>query len=248
MLSQDLVLTPGNGPHPASMDAAKQLRQACALLSAAWESTLEVKSGPNEGARDRPHVVEIPHFTSHTQLHLDDEPNFLRPNGEAAVIPEWMPDALKRVDSKPWLARAMDIYLEGLYAMWQHPSLAMICFTATVETIGTRIFTLPRCPECGADRGYRRAFSAALRLVATEESAASLDGVYRERSKTAHAGVLHGMETTPGAVGFLYWSGFDSVAFRGRPVRMEAVARKLLKMALLDELPAKGPLPAGSAG
>jgi hypothetical protein len=104
---------------------------------------------------------------------------------------------VERVNKTPRVAAALDAFLEGAHVMQRHPSLAAVAFTASVETIATGMYKLQTCPDCGRISGLRSAFKAALRLVVDGEKAAFLDSVYSARSKTVHAGRLHGGRQCP---------------------------------------------------
>ena len=158
-------------------------------------------------------------------------------------LPTWPDDAAALLLKKPWLAPALDGYLEGVYARPEHPFLALICFTSAVESVATRIFYEEVCPECRSRRNVRRIYTEGLRVLLGREAAARLDNEYVARSKTAHTGKLHGIEAMRGVPMFLDWSGADEVPFYGRVWRTEAAAREVLLPALQDRLPARTHLP-----
>src|SRR5437588_10563612 len=89
--------------------------------------------------------------------------------------------------------RALSVYHEGLLLKERHPSFALVAFTAAIEAVGTRIWEPPRCRACGVVMKSAERFRNALRLVAPQK-ADDLGRLYGHRSKTVHAGHLHGSE------------------------------------------------------
>lgn len=226
----------------ASLGAARDLRTLCALLTLAWGADVGVKEGPAPlewGARqvpDRPPWYAPPEF--------DAESDDADLPGSPTTVPEWVDPAWNAARHGAWRSRALDAYLEGVYAETHHPSLAAVAYTAAVETVAARVFEIPRCPSCGGRHGIAKAFRAALRVVLPETEAEELDPVYVSRSKTVHEGVLHGSEIAPGVFGGGIWTSDRSRDFRWRTLwRLRSAAGRLVKRALMDNLPPKGPLP-----
>jgi hypothetical protein len=78
----------------------------------------------------------------------------------------------------------------------------MIAFVSSIETIGTKLGELERCKTCGTIIGSSERFRRALALVVADEDKrkALARMAYGRRSKTAHAGQLHGTEAAPGTL------------------------------------------------
>jgi hypothetical protein len=132
------------------------------------------------------------------------------------------------------------VHQEGLRLEYEHPSFALIAFIASIETIGGKLFDVSRCERCGAVLGSTDRFRKTLRIVLSEEEAKVLDKAYTPRSKTAHAGVLHGMETV---FGFVNIEIFDMIAGTGPRSfafsvvrKMRQASRKLLEKILREEI------------
>ncbi|MET8997528.1 hypothetical protein [Amycolatopsis sp. NPDC004169] len=134
----------------------------------------------------------------------------------------------------------MDTYLEGIQALPRHPSFAAVSFVASVETIAGKLFKFESCKKCRNRLGLGAGFKAALRKVLSEEEAAALDPVYSARSKTVHAGILHGGETTPGILFRGPWSRNNTDDFRWRTLlRLQRATRLLLAWAITNPWPAR---------
>lgn len=223
----------------ASMAAARDLRTLCGLLSLASGSEFSVRESPWPVELVRRRVPDKPAWYGSP---LSDESDVLP--GEAFAAPAWLNDDCwfaARADG--WRARALDAYLEGVYAEAKHPSLAAVSYIAAIEAVASRVFQGGRCEQCGTRRGIAKSFRAALRLVLDEVWAAELDAIYNSRSRTVHEGSLHGHETTVGAIFVGVWSADTSRDFRWRTLwRLRLAAGDLVRRALTDDLPPKGPL------
>lgn len=223
----------------ASMDAARDLRTLCGLLSLSSESEFSVRDSPWPVEEGRRHVPDRPPWYSSPPTAQSD----VLP-GEAFAAPVWISDCWLAARAGDWRSRALDVYLEGVYAESEHPSLAAVSYIAAVEAVATRLFNHQRCGECRAPRYIAASFRAAIRVVLDEQDASELDAVYTSRSKTVHQGSLHGSETTPGALSIGFWSADTNRDFRWRTLmRLRVAAGRLVRRALTDELPVKGPLP-----
>lgn len=225
----------------ASPRAARDLHTLCGLLSVAWNSPIVVREGAAPLDWGDRHVPRHPPWYQ----SLDDSGDEGRPaDGEAVTLPPWLDEAWARTQSAAYLVAALDAFLEGAHSAHRHPSLAAVAFTASVETIASRLYRLQHCTACGASRGIGRAFKAALRNVVDEAEASVLDSVYSKRSKTVHAGVLHGGETRPGVISASIWSADPSRDFRWQTLRrLQGASRQLLEWALTTDLPSRAPLP-----
>jgi hypothetical protein len=227
----------------ASVQAGRDLRTLCGLLSLAWNcAAFTVREAPAPLEWGPRLVPPHPPWYAEPSQPLPAGANALP--GEAAVVPEWLGGAWPRLETNRWMLDALDAFLEGMYSEQAHPSLAVVSYTASMETVADRIFELPHCPRCRGRKGIARSFRAALRLVLEEGEALELDAVYTDRSKTVHAGRLHGGETTPGVFRAGIWSSDKTHDFRWRTLwRLRGAARLLLLRALQGNLPAKAQLP-----
>ena len=226
----------------ASLTAARELRTLCGLLSVAWDCDLEVLEGaaPLEwGAR---RVPDRPPWYAEPSGLVEPAPE--EAPGDPVAVPEWMDGAWRRVAASAQLTAAVDAYLEGSYAAQRHPSLAVVAYTSSVETIADLLYKGPRCTECGGSTGIARAFRATIREVLDEAEAAQLDTVYKARSKTVHAGRLHGGETLPGVFHVGFWSNRETQDFRWRVLwSLKRAARLVLQRSITADLPTRVPLP-----
>ena len=230
----------------ASPRAARDLHTLCGLLSIAWNSPIVVREAAAPLDWGDRHVPRYPPW----YRSLDDSTDEERPaGGEAVTLPPWLDEAWARTQSAAYLVAALDAFLEGARSASRHPSLAAVAFTASVETIASRLYRLQHCAACKSSRGIGRAFKAALRHVVGEAEASVLDSVYSQRSKTVHAGVLHGGETRPGVISASIWSTDSSRDFRWQTLwRLQRAAGQLLEWALTTDLPPRAPLPEPDRG
>lgn len=222
----------------ASGRAARDLRTVCGLLSVAWDAVIAVREAAQ--SLDTGVSRAVPDHPPWYAMEDGERPTGVP--GEPVEIPEWFGDAWRRLHQDAKLQAALDIFLEGFYCEAKHPSLAVVAFTACIETLAASLYSSTRCGECGSQRGIAKSFRAALRLVVDEDEARELGAVYGSRSKTVHAGTLHGEETQPGVRRFPVWSDDPARAFLRTRWRLRAAARLLMIRALRGELPAEQPL------
>lgn len=224
----------------ASVGAARTLRSLCGLLSLCWEQTYEVGEsaapltwGSRQG-RDRRVWHREP---------IDDLGN--DPQWSDHVVPDWLDTAWAALQKNTSLSAAIDVFLEAKYAEERHPSLAAVAYISSIETIANMLYRYNRCPKCNGQKSIAYGFRTALREVLSEDAAKELDVLYGSRSKTVHAGKLHGGETTPGLLSAGLFSGDTTEDFRLRKLPLlRRVARVLITRALLDELPPRRDLAA----
>ena len=224
----------------ANLRAARDLRLLSALLSVAWRTTLIVRERPaplDWGVRTVPEHSPW-HDADSVSTDATDLP------GRVVEGSSWLSSAWSRASSEDYLQAALDIYLEGASAEPFHPSLAAVAYTACVETLAGKLYRLERCKTCGSPVGNARSFRAAIRLVLPEEEARILDVVYGDRSKTVHAGRLHGGETVFGALPPGILSDRSTYDFRWRTLwSLRGAANRLLARALKGELPPEASFP-----
>jgi hypothetical protein len=224
----------------ANVRAARDLHTLCGLLSVALEEPIMVRDAavPLEWGEHR--VPASPPWHRRPGGETKDQG---APTVETAALPAWLDGAWARTQAAPYLVRALDAFLEGVHVAQRHPSLAAVAFTASVETIATRLYKLQRCAACPNTLHLRRAFEAALRHVVDEDEMRILDSVYPARSKTVHSGRLHGDETIPGVIFRGTWNADPSRDFRWQILRrLQRATGQLLKWALTTDLPPRKPL------
>lgn len=100
------------------------------------------------------------------------------------------------------------------------PSLALVLYTAIIETVGLQWEAVRTCDTCGAKSGYGRAFRQALREAVGSKKARQLGELYGDRSRVAHASTLFGPEKS---VGFPYRSMFDWAALKTHGYQFDSV-------------------------
>jgi hypothetical protein len=217
----------------ALQKAAFDLHRLCALLSLVLGECLVVREAPapvTDGVRRAPNRVWWQHWPEDFDASTAPEPRNVK------TIPDWVSSAWQQMNDRPQLGHAVAVHHEGLRVQFEHPSLALIAFVASIEAVANLLFRDDRCPECGAHKDVAARFRAALRLVATDEEARRLGTAYSPRSRTVHQGRLHGGETTPGMFNFSW--GIDPIReFDWMVWGMRGASRKLLQIAVRGELP-----------
>lgn len=228
----------------ASVRAARDLHTLCGLLSVVADETIILRETPGPAAWGE--RVVPPGLPWHQPSSGPD--TFDLSSATTLTLPERLDSAWARVQQEPVLLAALDTYLEGIQAMPRHPSFAAVSFVASVETIASKLFKFKRCKECSNRLGLGAGFKAALRKVVSEEEATALDPLYGARSKTVHAGTLHGGETTPGILFRGPWSQDKAGDFRWRTLwRLRGATRLLLAWCIANPWPTPVPITPSSA-
>lgn len=93
------------------------------------------------------------------------------------------------------LRRAVIAYQEGLSLLERHTSYACLAFVAIIESLATG--AMETCAECHQVKGSTTRFYDAIVPLVGDEAARLLARIYNRRSRTAHDGVLHGLELLP---------------------------------------------------
>jgi hypothetical protein len=232
-------VSPGYSWEVAQLHAARELRTVCALLSVAWDCEIALREPAVPTSAGLP-LVATPWYNPPPEVETDIHSW----PGEPRLLPGWVRSGWDAAHRKDWLRSALDAYLEGVYVESRHPSLAVVAYTASIETIASRVYRI-------TDGGIAEGFRAALRIVLSEAEATLLDTAYGSRSRTVHAGRFHGGETLPGAFRMTFWSEDPVREFRWHTLEnLRHAARLLLHRALTDGLPGtRMPLPVpGPAG
>lgn len=178
-------ISPGPRDKDARMHASRQLHRLCGLLAVAFDSPIVVRQVPMPCRA--PLVAGMPAF-------------------QVRAVPPWLDRAWTRLESNDDLAQAVTAYHEATRLYREHPSFALVAFVAAIEACAK---VLPRpsgdapkkCPTCQrepntAAADFRRALGEV--IDSPEEVKAVAKIAYRQRSQTAHEGVLHGIESLPG--------------------------------------------------
>jgi hypothetical protein len=178
--------------------ATAQLRDVCGLLALVTESPWTLRSMPN--------IVEEPFKPEDINLQgwgasgPDDIRVRAEMSSQKVEMPLTMAAAAAKIRKNPWLSHLVSAYHEALELCTSHESFAVIGFVSIIEEVGNRhAGTLPRCGECEAIKESGKRFRGSLRRVLPAGRADILgDAAYKFRSKTAHAGRLHGNESSFG--------------------------------------------------
>ncbi len=219
----------------AMKKVAFDLRRLCGLLSVAFDAGCAViREGPlprEWGPRKAP-----PRANRQTEVSEGPPPPH-RQSFPADLVPAW-----GELERRPWLARALEIYHEGLLIDSAHPSLALVAYTAAIEAVGNPLFKVPKCPTCNTYTGVTAKFRATLRYVLADDEADRLGRLYSPRSNTVHRGWLHGPEGTGDNLLIFGWES-QEIGFLSTVIQLRRAARDLLLAALRQELPPKRDLP-----
>jgi hypothetical protein len=111
-------------------------------------------------------------------------------------VPDWFGRSWSVLEDDPGLDRSLAAYLEGAQLrLAGHPSAALVMLAACIESLSPEL-AAPPCPKCGEIKGSTDRFEQGLAAALTPEemAMAQLDDTYRQRSRTAHSGALHGFE------------------------------------------------------
>ncbi|MEU3985026.1 hypothetical protein AB0F77_34025 [Streptomyces sp. NPDC026672] len=177
--------------------ALARLRRISALLSLAWESPWLVREGPRNP--DVSFAGASSPLQGHSWRLIADA--IMRESGRTISVPNWLADAERVMSKIPRSANALLMHQEGLMLRRDHPSMALVCFTAAVETLAQISKNPETCPECSMVLSSRKRYEDAIRGVLDEEQAAYLMKAYPQRSRTVHQGGLHGTEMQIGSFG-----------------------------------------------
>lgn len=217
----------------ASKNAARTLRDICAILAVSWEfhtyEVVEAAAPIDCGIRQ---ARECRPWLRGAQFFRNGEVDWA-----SHSINDWYDVAIEKVNHEQKLRYAVDAFLEARYVEDLHPSLAVVAYTASIEVVAGMLFKAQRCAACGSHMEIARRFRAALREVLSEGAAASLERMYNSRSRTVHDGRLHGRETTPGYWGFSVFPDDVSGTFSWEVMHLATAARLLLLRALTGGLP-----------
>jgi hypothetical protein len=116
----------------------------------------------------------------------------------------------------------------------EHPSLALVCYVASIESLAPDVDKPEPCPKCKRGPGVAaKRFRAAIRSVLPPEAAAELSKAYGPRSRTVHAAQAFGYEQTFGLSPMSLFLSDNGLAFAMGTV---IAARQASRALLLREL------------
>ena len=187
-----------------------------ALASVAMGTEAEplptAKAGRRALRRIRRALIGAVHGQSGGQAAATGDEGLLVPGLSAPTVPEdhpWRSDAVTEVPE--WVAallvrsgldnearRALSAHYEATLLKADHPSMALLGFVASIETLAVPRKGLPHCPSCKAVLGSGERFGQALASVLSKEGIDLVGKVYSQRSKTVHAAQLHAAEEVLG--------------------------------------------------
>ena len=178
----------------------ERLRVVTALLSLWWDRCWILREGPRRSgttfAGSRGKLMG----SSWESVKADDPRSSA---GTPIAIPDWLEAAEEAVKKKRLLRDAVQMHYEGLSLRRDHASMALVCFTAAIETVAQVNKKPDKCPECKMTLGSRQRFDEAVKSVLNDEQAAHLTEAYgaRGRSGTVHLSRLHGIELQANSLG-----------------------------------------------
>jgi hypothetical protein len=228
----------------------RRLRLITAILSLAWDTPWYLRDGPTEHIGTRWYGAAGPVSGSTYRWSETFDPSV----GPLLLdLPDWFGDIERRLDgdqrAEGAIARALLIHHEALLCMREHPSLALLAFTSSIETLASRSDPLERCASCRAHIGSTRRFKHVVASVLPAEEAAMVVTAYDRRSRTVHDAKLHGREQIAGGWGAMsLYQPDEALRFEvGVMLNVQKASRCLLWRALDLPEPPSDPFRQGSA-
>lgn len=201
---------------PEGLIAARRLsHEICCLIAVAWNVGFDLARAP-QGADT---VFELPEPPRPPAFRVDVD------------LPSWMTTALQLVQTDREVGIAVGAFHEGIRLHEEHPSFAMVAFSACIEGLARRIK--------GAPERSRARVRYALSKVLPQKELQSLDYLYGRRSTTAHEGRTFGSEAWFGrSLGglsiFRATDPHSRVRFEYTDVRRAREAARLVLAAVFD--------------
>jgi hypothetical protein len=179
----------------ATRKATYDIRQACALLSLAYDQCWIPRRQPQDPNMSEFQFPVTEKFVE--EIHGSENYEDLSPLPQ---VP-WFDGAIQNLQDDQRLSDALIAFHESMILAPNHPSVAVVLLVAAIESIGVKYGELERC-ECGkSELGYADRFRAMLRKVLYPAEARKVARVYENRSGTAHAGTLYGHDRRLGLGG-----------------------------------------------
>lgn len=180
-------------------NASKALHKLSCLISLLWNEAWQVRVAPQRTDGIPVHMLDD---TSGPAIwHANDVPQ--RGMRDEVDLPDWMHTAWwhSYFDEKVTKRTAsLSLWREGKLLQPEHPSFALVAFTASLEQVGRLFIRSGELPKTLTQSGRR--FWATVDLIASPADAALLRKakVYDLRSAAAHGERMPGLETLYGPV------------------------------------------------
>ena len=198
--------------HVGEAATLERLRLLSGLLSLAWDVAWYLRDGPSASPERWYGAAGPVSGSTYRWFTLGaDDPMLPSP----VDLPKWFGAVYESLlaGQGDRLTRALLMHHEGVLISREHPSLALVAFTAVVETIGASRTKPTRCQTCRQITGSTERFRATLATVIGSDRAKRLGELYSKRSTTAHASHLHGREAMAGGWGRLSLYEPDPASF-----------------------------------
>ncbi len=178
----------------------QRLRTVTALLSLWWDRCWVLREGPRKSGVTFADARGKLMGNAWQPVSTDD----IRSTAGAPIaVPGWLESAEGVLKTKRLLRDALLMHHEGLALRRDHPSMALVCFTAAIEAVAQVNKKPEKCPECGSTLSSRARFDEAVQSVLSAEQSSYLSDAYgtRGRSGTVHLSRLHGIEVQANSSG-----------------------------------------------
>lgn len=223
------------------VSARRSLRTLVALVSLVWDTPWYLRDGPNDRVDARWHNAPGP--VSGSLYRWSDDPEY-RLAPVRIRLPAWFGEAARQARdndrARDAVNRSLLMHHEGLLLARTHPSMALLSFVATIESLAPKPQKSDRCETCGMITGSTARFKGALvQVLEKEYEAVVLSDAYARRSRTVHNARLHGREHEFGGWGemSLYRSD-DAMEFEFGLLSLAQKASRAMLWAAL-ELPGR---------
>lgn len=179
----------------------QRLRVVTALLSLWWNRCWVLREGPRKRGTT---FAGAPGKLMGNAWQPVDSDDLRCSTGVPIAVPDWLgsaESAFNRAGRR--LRDAVLMHHEGLALRRDHPSMALVSFVATIETVAQVHKNPERCETCDNVLGSRERFERAVQPVVSPDQAEYLSKAYSMsgRSGTVHQSRLHGIETRANSMG-----------------------------------------------
>ncbi|MET7585182.1 hypothetical protein [Streptomyces microflavus] len=217
----------------ARKHASGELSRLAAILALDWNIDIDVRERPSLVPNWPP--VSTPQYPYWAKEIPESPPEITE--FSTVAVPDWIGDARKKLTNSRKLDFAVAMHMEGIRISENHPSLALVSFVSCIEAISLMIYREDKCSNCSGYTRIAEKFRETLKKVTTDAEASYLHRVYNDRSRTVHGGRLHGGELGLGIRDFGVSSSPETEFAWEIVRRMKSVSRKLLLLALQNQLP-----------